>query len=90
MASLIHANDWTLFSNPDSTVSRERITIKASPDRGRSWPKLNQLLLDEGESAGYSCMTMIDDKTVGILYEGSRAQMTFQRIPLSQIIRRVE
>ncbi len=37
-------------------------------------------------SAGCSCMTMIDDQTVGILYEGSQAHMTFQRIPLSDIL----
>ncbi|MED5286022.1 MAG: sialidase family protein, partial [Planctomycetota bacterium] len=44
------------------------------------------LLLDEGRSAGYSCMSMIDNETVGILYEGSQAHMTFQRIKLSSII----
>ena len=31
-------------------------------------------------------MTMIDAETVGILYEGSRAHMTFQRIPLKDIV----
>lgn len=88
MASLIKAHDWLLFSNPDSTVSRKRITIKGSPDQGQSWPAANRLLLDEGVGAGYSCMTMIDDQTIGILYESSRAQIAFQRIPLRQIIKR--
>ena len=77
---------WLLFSNPDSTRGRNHITIKASPDRGLTWPKQHRLLLDEERSAGYSCMTMIDEKTVGILYEGSQAHMTFQRIPLSDIV----
>jgi sialidase-1 len=94
MASLINvdqelgkdASDWLLFSNPDSTSGRQRITIKASNDNGTTWPKEHRLLLDEGRSAGYSCMSMIDEKTVGILYEGSRAHMTFQRIPLKDII----
>ena len=31
-------------------------------------------------------MSMIDDKTVGILYEGSRAHMTFQRIALADLV----
>ncbi len=79
-------NGWLLFSNPDSTDVRRRMTIKASPDRGESWPEEQRLLLDEAKSAGYSCMTMIDDKTVGILYEGSQAHMTFQRIALSELI----
>ena len=75
-----------LFSNPDSTRGRHHITIKASPNLGLTWPKEHQLLLDEGSGAGYSCMSMIDENTVGILYEGSRAHMTFQRIPLNDLI----
>ena len=59
--------------------------IKGSADRGKTWPKEHRLLLDEERGGGYSCMTMIDDKTVGILYEGSQAHMTFQRIPLREI-----
>ena len=94
MASLIdvdreagkNAGGWLLFSNPDSTRARNHITVKASPDRGLTWPKQHRLLLDEQNSAGYSCMTMIDEKTVGILYEGSQAHMTFQRFPLSDVI----
>ncbi len=94
MASLIdvdrevgrNVGGWLLFSNPNSTSGRHHITIKASPDRGMTWPKEHRVLLDEETSAGYSCMTMIDDHTVGILYEGSQAQMTFQRIPLADII----
>ncbi len=95
MASLIHPGqesrqdlgDWLLFSNPDSSRGRKRIMIKGSPDLGSTWPKQHRLLLDEENCAGYSCMTMIDDQTVGILYEGSQAHMTFQRIPLKEIIR---
>ena len=94
MASLIDVDQelgkdtggWLLFSNPDSTRGRHHITIKASPDRGLTWPKEHRLLLDEETGAGYSCMSMIDEKTVGILYEGSQAHMTFQRIPLSDLV----
>lgn len=93
MASLIRVDQelgrdkggWLLFSNPDSTSSRSRMMIKASQDGGRTWPKPYRLLLDEGFSA-YSCMSMIDEETVGILYEGSRSLLTFQQIPLSDIV----
>jgi arylsulfatase A-like enzyme len=96
MASLIDVDQevgkdigqWLLFSNPDSTRGRHHLTIKASPDRGLTWPKSHRLLLDEGNSGGYSCMSMIDENTVGILYEGSQAHMTFQRIPLSDLLDR--
>jgi sialidase-1 len=75
-----------LFSNPNSLAGRNHITIKSSNDRGLTWPADSQLLLDEWGSAGYSCLSMIDDETVGILYEGSRAHMTFQRVKLSDIV----
>ena len=94
MASLINADQevgrdlgsWLLFSNPNSTRGRHHITIKASPDRGLTWPEEHRLLLDEGNSAGYSCMSMIDENTIGILYEGSQAHMTFQRIALDEVV----
>ncbi len=94
MASLIdvdremgkEVSGWLLFSNPDSTEGRHHITIKASPDRGATWPRAHRLLLDEGSGAGYSCLSMIDENTVGILYEGSQAHMVFQRIPLSDLV----
>src|SRR5660397_56602 len=38
------------------------------------------------EGRGYSCMTKIDDKNLGILYEGSQADLTFQIIPINEII----
>lgn len=93
MASLIHVdrelgtktNHRLLFSNPDSTDGRNHMTIKASMDCGLTWPKEHRLLLDEGNGSGYSCMTMIDGTTVGILYEGSQAHMTYQRIALRDL-----
>ena len=75
-----------LFSNPNSRKGRRNMTIKASLDLGKTWPGESQLLLDEQISAGYSCMTMIDADTVGILYEGSQAQLTFQRVKLRDIL----
>ena len=95
MASLIHVKakdnvlgkDTLLFSNPNTTEGRHSMTIKASLDGGYTWLSENQLLIDSGWSWGYSCLTMIDEETVGILYEGSVAHMTFQAISLKDIIR---
>ena len=80
------ANEFLLFSNPDSLRGRNHITIKASMDSGSTWPAKHQLLLDEQGGAGYSCMSMIDVETVGILYEGSQAHMTFQRVKVKDIL----
>lgn len=62
------------------------MTIKVSLDDGNTWPEEYWLLLDEGKSRGYSCITSIDENTIGILYEGSQAHMTFQKIALSELL----
>ncbi|MDX1284156.1 MAG: sialidase family protein, partial [Draconibacterium sp.] len=75
-----------LFSNPNSKYRREKMTIKTSFEDGKNWPTEYHLLLDEMGGRGYSCMTKIDDKHLGILYEGSQADLTFQIIPVEEII----
>lgn len=95
MASLINVKaadnslnkDLLIFSNPNTTKGRHSITIKISLDGGITWSPENQLLLDEEDGWGYSCLTMIDKDTIGILYESSVAQMTFQAIKLKDIIK---
>jgi sialidase-1 len=74
-----------LFSNPDATNGRYNMTIKASLDGGLTWPY--QLLLDAEENWGYSCLSMVDNETVGILYESSQTHMVFQRIKLTDLIK---
>ncbi|MCG8305790.1 MAG: exo-alpha-sialidase [Cytophagales bacterium] len=75
-----------LFSNPDTKKGRNHISVKVSFDDGERWDLSKTLLLDEGAGRGYSCMTKIDDHTIGILYEGSQADLTFQRISVGEII----
>lgn len=76
-----------LFSNPNTTKGRYNITIKASLDGGITWPGEYNVLLDEDSGWGYSCLSMIDNETVGILYEGSTAHMVFQAIKIKDIIK---
>lgn len=76
-----------LFSNPNTTKGRNHITIKASLDGGLTWPAEHQVLLDEAEGWGYTCLSMIDKETVGIFYESSVAHMTFQAIKLTDLIK---
>lgn len=95
MASLISVKaednvlgkDILIFSNPNSTSQRKDITIKISFDGGYTWSEDHQLLLDEGYNWGYSCLTMVDKETIGILYESSVAHMTFQSVKLKDIIK---
>lgn len=94
MASLIHVDakdnvlnkDLLLFSNPDTTKGRNHITIKASLDKGLTWLPEHQIMLDEAEGWGYSCLTMIDKETIGILYESSVGHMTFQAVKLTDLL----
>jgi sialidase-1 len=95
MASLIKINakdnklgkDILLFSNPNTTSGRHSITIKASLDGGKTWLNEHQVLLDEGYGWGYSCLTLVDPSTVGIIYEGSQAHMLYQNVKLEDIIK---
>jgi sialidase-1 len=75
-----------LFSNPDSKTTRHRMTIKVSYDDGKTWSATKKILLDEGKSRGYSCLTSIDHDTIGILYESSQADMVFQKVSLKELL----
>ncbi|MGV3508615.1 MAG: BNR-repeat neuraminidase N-terminal domain-containing protein [Sphingobacteriaceae bacterium] len=94
MASIIR-HDYTqngdkksvlLFSNPNSKVARKDMTIKVSYDDGNTWSKDKMVLLDELKSRGYSCLTSIDNDTIGILYESSQSDLVFQTIKLKELL----
>ncbi len=93
MASLIAADvrvdggmkKALFFSNPDNKEQRTNMTIKASLDEGLTWPDALQVELNETAGYGYSCMTMTDENTVGILYEGVK-ELYFQKINVSELI----
>lgn len=94
MGSLIKTNvnfhgtskEVAFFSNPNSSLARVNITVKASLDRGETWASSNQLLVDERKCYGYSALTKIDDNTLGLLYEGTK-DLYFVRIPVIGIIK---
>jgi sialidase-1 len=69
------------FSNPNSKLRREKMTVRMSLDQGKTWPK--SILLDQ-KGGAYSSLAMVDEGTLGILYESSVADMVFQKIKLSE------
>lgn len=75
-----------LFVNPESYSERNHITLKVSYDDGNTWPEEKKILLDEYNSRGYSCITSVDENTIGILYESSQADMVFQQVSLNEIV----
>lgn len=93
MASIISADleingkmqQVLFFSNPDSKTERSHMTIKASLDGGLTWPQTYQVELNSETGYGYSCMSMVDNKTIGILYEGVKV-LYFQKISVSDLL----
>jgi sialidase-1 len=71
-----------LFANPAST-KREKLTVRLSPDDGKTWPHAK--LLHAGPAA-YSCLAVLPDGTALCLYErGDRRPyetLTLARFPL--------
>lgn len=59
------------------------MTIKASLNEGKTWPVEYQIELNEASGYGYSCLTMVDENMVGILYEGVK-ELFFQKIPVHE------
>lgn len=76
-----------LFSNPNTKSGRNHMTIKMSFDDGLTWPEEHWMLLDEWNSFGYSCITSVDEDTIGILYEGSGAHMVFQQFSFKKMLK---
>ncbi len=75
-----------LFANPHTQKTRTHHTIQVSFDDGLTWPKKHHILLDEGRGAGYPSFARVDDQHVGIVYEGSQAQLTFEKFSIAELI----
>jgi len=77
-----------LFANPHSQTGRNHHSIQVSFDEGRTWPEKFRLLLDEGRGNGYPSLTAIDDRHIGIVYEGSGAHLVFEKFSLNELRQR--
>lgn len=77
-----------LFLNPASTTKRHNLAIRASFDEGSTWPYIHTLY--KGPSA-YSCMTILQDNTIGCLYEAGEKsayeKIVFEKIRLEEILK---
>jgi sialidase-1 len=76
-----------LFSNPSDT-KRRRMTVKLSRDDGETWPI--EKVIHDGPAA-YSCMAVLSDGQIGILYErGDESpykKVTFAKFSLEWLTR---
>lgn len=74
------------FSNPNSKTERTHMTIKTSFDGGITWPESNQVELYAPAGFGYSCLSMVNENMIGIVYEGVK-ELYFQKVPVSELMR---
>jgi len=77
-----------VFANPHSQTRRNHQTLQLSFDDGNTWPDQFHLLLDEGLGRGYPSLTQVDDHTIGIVYEGSQADLVFERFSIQELLKR--
>ncbi len=84
MASVIrHPHGELIYSSPNSASRRVALTIRSSTDAGKTW-SAGRLLDPAG--AMYSCLTVLRDGRLGVLYEsGTEAGLVFARFPLEWV-----
>jgi sialidase-1 len=87
-ASLYRSGSLLLFANPHSRSGRTHHTVQVSLDDGRTWPERLHLLLDEGKGRGYPSISQVDADHIGIVYEGSGADLMFEKISLQELLAR--
>jgi sialidase-1 len=75
---------YLAFSNPASTSGRNHLTIRISPDDGKSWP---YSMLVATDTSAYSDLTQTDAYSIGVIYEAGSNGIRFMRIPLNSIIK---
>lgn len=80
-----------LFSNPKAG-SRSHMTIRFSEDEGKTWSAGYEY--DRRHCWGYSCLTMVDEHTVGVFYETGHASTAngmhgigFLKMPLEEVLK---
>jgi sialidase-1 len=72
-----------LFSNPASRTARERLTVRLSPDDGKTWPVAREL---HAGPAAYSCLVALPGGSLGCLYEAGEKN-AYERIVFTRFTR---
>lgn len=81
-----HPYSAILFANPDSASTRSNMSVRVSLDEGLTWPYKRSI---DSRPAAYSCMTILPDGDIGLLYEtgdtSSISDLVFARFPIEWI-----
>jgi sialidase-1 len=81
----VSGSDLLVFTNAAST-KRENLTVKISPDEGKTWPYARTI---HAGPAAYSTVIVLSDGSLGVLYErgdsSSVERITFARFNLEWV-----
>ncbi|MGW3990365.1 exo-alpha-sialidase [Streptomyces sp. NPDC004830] len=69
----LRLGDRLLLSAPADPDRRRTMMVRSSYDGGRTWESVDRGTLVTRDWSGYSDMAAVDDRTVGLLYEGGAA-----------------
>jgi sialidase-1 len=69
-----------LFSNPAHANKRVNMTVRVSHDEGATWPLSRTVYAG---SSAYSCLTVLSDGTIGLLYEHGKKD-PYERISFAR------
>ncbi len=75
-SSAEHGRSRLLFANPATPNSRTQLVVKLSYDEGKTWPVARTITAGP---VAYSCLAVLDDGTIGLLYETGDAH-PYERI----------
>lgn len=73
-----------LYSGPNSKTQREKMTIKASQDEGKTWTYQKEIYAG---TAAYSDLVQIDLNSIGLLYEKEGTGLFFKNLPLTELMK---
>ncbi len=62
------------------------MTLKASFNDGNTWPSEHHILLDEWAGFGYSCITSVDENTIGIYTREVKLKWYFNKLVLTRLL----
>jgi sialidase-1 len=89
MASLIAIKDprennkqLLVFANPNSKKGRKDGTVRISEDNGQSW-KWSKLI--KPGAYAYSCLTQLQDGSIGLFYEAGNGELRYMNLSLPYI-----
>ncbi|MCB0450783.1 MAG: exo-alpha-sialidase [Confluentibacter sp.] len=77
-----YSKDRILFSNPGNTSARVDGTLRISYDEGQTWAYSK--LYQAGDS-NYSCISILPDGKIGVLYEVNHSLLRFKRFSLEDL-----